>query len=246
MVVPAYNEEQALPGVIASLREAQLARPDWRWLTVVVNDGSTDRTRAVLRGLAHRYPLVAINLPINVGIGGAVQAGFQVAVEWGADVTLQFDGDGQHPAASIGELVAPVLDGEADVTVGSRYLAGAGGRSSVARRAGTRLFSWLLRLLLRLKVRDTTSGFRAFGRAAADYISRSYPDDYPEVEVFVPLARAKFRFAELPVQMRARQGGASSLSALRSAYYMIKVPLSLLIHLFKPIPKRREPPQLNS
>jgi len=183
---------------------------------------------------------MAIHCPVNVGIGGAVQVGFQVAVQWGADVTVQLDGDGQHPVDAIPTLVEPVLAGRADVVVGSRYSKGAGGAvSNVGRQLGTRLFSWLLRLVVGCRVKDVTSGFRAFGREAAVYLSRYYPDDYPEVESYVPLLRAGFDIEEIPVQMSPRRGGRSSISTLLSPYFAVKVTLAVLVHLTRAIPKRK-------
>lgn len=240
IVVPAYNEAANLPAVVTALHELQSSRPDWEWMTVIVDDGSTDDTPRVLAQLGRQFPLVAIHSPVNVGIGAAVQAGFQFVVEWGADVTLQFDGDHQHPADAIPSLVEPVLAGSADVVVGSRYLSGSGGRVSGAlRRLGTGLFAALLRLVIGLKIRDVTSGFRAFNREATEYISRYYPDDYPEVEIYVPLVRVRFRIAEVPVDMRPRTGGQSSITGLASAYYMLKVTLAVIVHLIKRIPARR-------
>ena len=240
IVVPAYNEAASLPGVIATLQEVRQRRAEWRWSVVVVNDGSTDDTADVLARLAKKHPLTAIHCPVNIGIGGAVQLGFQVAAAWGADVTVQLDGDGQHPGEEIPTMVESVLAGRADVVVGSRYSKGAGGGvSNRGRQLGTRLFSWLLRLVVGCKVKDVTSGFRAFGREAAVYVSRYYPDDYPEVESYVPLLRAGFDIEEIPVRMSPRRGGRSSISALLSPYYVVKVTLAVLIHLTRSIPKRK-------
>ncbi|MBW2454792.1 MAG: glycosyltransferase family 2 protein [Deltaproteobacteria bacterium] len=240
IVVPAYNEAASLPGVIASLQAVQRSRDDWQWWVAVVNDGSTDDTDAVLASLAEEHELTEIHCPVNIGIGGAVQVGVQAAVHWGADVCVQVDGDGQHPSAAIPSLVEPVLAGRADIVVGSRYLEGAGGAvSHVGRQLGTRLFSWLLRLVVGCRVKDVTSGFRAFSQDASHFVSHYYPDDYPEVESYVPLARAGFRIEEIPVDMSARKGGRSSISWLLSPYYAIKVTLAVLIHLIRVLPTRR-------
>lgn len=240
VIVPAYNEEANIAKAIASLHEVQRSCLHWEWLTVVINDGSTDRTGVILKNLRRAIPLTVVELPFNVGIGAAVQTGFQVAVQWEADVAIQFDGDLQHPAGGIPELVAPVLAGRSDVLVGSRYVPGAGGSvSNRARRIGTWLLSHLLWLLVQVKVQDVTSGFRAFNREAMQFISGRYADDYPEVETYVPLARNGFRVEEVPVKMNQRAGGVSSISALRSAYYMVKVILAVFIQLIEPGPRRR-------
>ncbi len=240
IVVPAYNEAASLPGVIASLQDVGRAHEDWQWWVAVVNDGSTDDTEAVLTSLAKAHQLTEIHCPVNIGIGGAVQAGVRAAVHWGADVTVQVDGDGQHPCGAIPRLVEPILAGRADVVVGSRYLQGAGGAvSHFGRQLGTRLFSWLLRLVVGCRVKDVTSGFRAFSQDASHFVGDDYPDDYPEVESYVSLARAGYRIQEIAVEMRPRKGGRSSISWVLSPYYVFKVTLAVLVHLIRVNPKRR-------
>lgn len=244
IVVPAYNEATNLRGVVASLDEVRRRHDAWCWSVTVVNDGSTDGTAELLDRLGPEHAVTAIHCPVNVGIGGAVQLGFQAAVAWGADVTVQLDGDGQHPGEAIPQLVAPVLAGRADVVVGSRYSEGAGGAvSHVGRQVGTKLFSWLLRLVVGCKVRDVTSGFRAFSREAARHVANDYPDDYPEVESYVPLLRAGLRVEEIPVHMSPRRGGRSSISLLLSLYYVAKVTLGVLVDLTRARPKRKDKPR---
>lgn len=241
VIVPAFNEEENLPQTLGELREVQLRHPEWRWLTVVVNDGSSDGTISLLRRLQHTFQFTVLDLAVNVGIGGAVQCGFLLAEQWGADVTLQFDGDGQHPAEAIPQLVEPILAGRADVLVGSRYLSGAGGAvSHLLRRLGTWLFSQLLRALMGVKIKDVTSGFRAFNRPALGLICQCYADDYPEVEAYVPLVRQGFRLEEIPVTMRRRLSGRSSISPLGSSYYMFKVTLAVIVHMIRPLPHPRK------
>jgi glycosyltransferase involved in cell wall biosynthesis len=243
VVIPAFNEERNIEKVLADVQALRRERRSWEVLSIVVNDGSTDATERVLETIAARYGARYISLPQNIGIGGAVQTGFRSAVRWGADVTLQLDGDGQHPAAGIPAIVEPVLARKADVVVGSRYVEGAGGNVSTSfRQAGTRFFSWLLRCLAGVRVRDATSGFRAFGAEAAEFIARDYPDDYPEVEAYVPLARRRFSILEVPVTMRPRRGGASSITPFRSAYYMVKVAFATFIQTIRPLPPRRKDP----
>jgi glycosyltransferase involved in cell wall biosynthesis len=241
IVVPAYNEEQNLPRVFEEIDRLRQAHPAWRFLPVVVNDGSTDRTRDVLEELGPRYGAVALHMPVNVGIGRTVQAGLRYAIQnLSPQVLLQLDGDGQHPAGEIPRIVTPILLGQADVVVGSRYVAGAGGRvSSPLRRLGTAFFSLLLRLTIGVRILDTTSGFRAFGAEAGEFLSRYYPDDYPEVEAYVPLARREFRIVEVPVTMRPRKGGRSSITPIRSLYYMLKVAFATVIDRVRPLPPRR-------
>lgn len=239
VVVPAYNEERNIQNVLEEIRALAASRPHWRILPIVVNDGSVDRTEKVLSRIAPEYGAAVINLPLNLGIGRAVQAGFQLAAQWGADVALQLDGDGQHPSGEIPAIVEPILLGRAEVVVGSRYLKGAGGNvSSSLRQVGTLFFSWLLRLVARVDVSDSTSGFRAFSADATDFLSRCYPDDYPEVQAYVPLSRARFRISEVPVKMRPRASGRSSITPIRSVYYMLKVAFATSIEVFRPLPSR--------
>jgi glycosyltransferase involved in cell wall biosynthesis len=243
VLIPAYNEEKNIEAVLREVHQLQAVRPRWNILPVVVNDGSQDRTKEVLSRIAPNYGAVAIHLPLNLGIGCAVQTGFKYAVNWGADVALQLDGDGQHPADQIPAIICAILARKADVVIGSRYMNGAGGNVSTRlRQTGTIFFSKLLRLLVGIQVKDTTSGFRAFNREAIDYLSRYYPDDYPEVEAYVPLARKKFVIMEVAVKMRPRVQGASSITPLRSLYYMIKVALATTIGLLRPLPVRYSSP----
>lgn len=237
LVIPAFNEEENILKVVAEVQKFRKQRPRWNIKAIIINDGSTDGTAEVLEKVAFKNKIDFISLPLNLGIGRAVQTGFLVAARWGADVTLQLDGDGQHPADQIPAIVCPILAGRADVVVGSRYLPGAGGNvSSVFRRIGTGFFSFWLKLLVGIKISDTTSGFRAFCQDAVQLLSIHYGDDYPEVEAYIPLARKKFKITEVPVSMRVRARGASSITFLRSIYYMIKVAISTLIERVRYLP----------
>jgi glycosyltransferase involved in cell wall biosynthesis len=239
VLIPAYNEEKNIETVLMEIQRLRAIRPRWEIASIVVNDGSRDRTGEVLSRIAPKYGAFVIHLPLNLGIGCAVQTGFKYAVRWGADVALQLDGDGPHPASQIPAIICPILAKKADVVVGSRYVDGAGGNvSSKLRQTGTIFFSNLLRLLVRIRVKDTTSGFRAFSSEATAYLARYYPDDYPEVEAYVPLARKNFTILEVPVTMRSRSGGRSSITPLRSIYYMIKVGFATMIGLVRPLPIR--------
>lgn len=240
VVIPAFNEALTIESVLAELQALRRAQPRWEILPIVVNDGSTDETREVLARIASLYQSEYISLPLNLGIGRAVQAGLQLAVQLRADVALQLDGDGQHPAEQIPNIVEPVLAGETDVAVGSRYVSGAGGNvSSGLRQMGTYLFSGLLRALIGVRILDTTSGFRAFSAEATEYLARHYPDDYPEVQAYVPLARRGFRITERPVRMRARKRGHSSITPFRSLYYMVKVSIATVLERLRTLPERR-------
>ena len=224
-IVPALNEQHALPGVIAELRAFDPGLD-----IVVVDDGSVDRTAAVAAASGARV----LRLPFNLGIGGAVQTGFRYAYEHGYDLAVRVDGDGQHDPRQLGLVIEPVLLGEADIAVGSRFAAtGAGYRSSRTRRIGIRLLAWIVSRIVGQRVTDTTSGFQALNRAGIALFARDYPHDYPEVEATVMVFRHQLRLREVPVSMRERGGGRSSITALRSIYYMAKVLLAIFVGLFR-------------
>lgn len=219
-IVPAYNEAGAIKKTLGYIRAV-----DMDLGIVVIDDCSTDRTAELARATG----AAVVSLPINLGIGGAVQTGFRFAVENGYDVAIQVDGDGQHDPAFIPELIAPILEGSADVVVGSRFIRREGYQSRFMRRLGIRTFQHLNRLLIRQKITDSTSGFRAYNAAALEVLQDNYPVDYPEPEALVLLKKRGFRITEVPVIMRDRHAGVSSISGWKSAYYMIKVTLSILI-----------------
>ena len=221
IVIPARNEEQTIAAVLSSVREAA---PDFDIL--VVNDGSTDRTSAIARSFPS---MVVIDLPVNLGIGGAVQAGFIYSEKRGYDLAVQVDADGQHRPSEIGRIVEPLLRGEADVVVGSRFREKRGYRSTASRQLGIKLCALTNRLLLRERITDSTSGFRAYGRKAIAILSRDYPDDYPEPEALYILKKKGLRLWEVPVDMAGRAGGRSSISFFRSVYYMVKVFLAIFV-----------------
>ena len=224
-VVPALDEERAIARVIAEIRAHDAGLE-----IVVVDDGSSDRTGEEARAAGARV----LRLPFNLGIGGAVQTGFRYAFENGYDLAVRVDGDGQHDPAQLGAVVDPVLRGEADIAVGSRYLSPAGGyRSSVPRRLGTRVLAWTVSLLTGQRITDPTSGFQALNRRALALFAADYPHDYPEVEALVLLLRHRLRLREVPIEMRARTGGRSSIRTLSSGYYMVKVLLALFVGSFR-------------
>jgi glycosyltransferase involved in cell wall biosynthesis len=224
-IVPALNEEHTVPDVIGELRSFDPGLD-----IVVVDDGSTDRTAEVAASLgAH-----VLRLPFNLGIGGAVQTGFRFAYERDYDVVVRVDGDGQHDPSQLGRILAPVLAGEADIAVGSRFATDAGGyRSSRSRRVGIRILAAVVSRVVGQRVTDTTSGFQALNREAIALFAHDYPHDYPEVEATVMVFRHRLRLVEVPVSMRERGGGSSSITALRSIYYMVKVLLAIFVGLFR-------------
>jgi glycosyltransferase involved in cell wall biosynthesis len=181
-----------------------------------------------------------VNLPFNVGIGGTVQTGYQYALEHGYDIAIQVDGDGQHDPTEIGRVLEPILEDRADLVVGTRFVNGGGYRGTRVRRVGIRIFANVVSLMVGQRVSDTTSGFRAVNRKALRLFAAQYPHDYPEVESIVLLSRQGLRMLEVPVQMRVRETGASSITALQAAYYMIKVLLALFIGLFRRYPTPQE------
>ena len=232
-IVPAYNEEHSIGTVLEEIRGA-----DVDLHVVVVNDASEDGTAAI----AARAGAAVLNLPFNVGIGGAMQAGYQYALEHGFELAIQVDGDGQHDPREIGKVLEPILDGRADLVVGTRFVEGGGYRGTPLRRVGIRIFAAIVSLMVGQRVSDTTSGFRGVNRKALRLFAAQYPHDYPEVESIVLLSRHGLRLLEVPVQMRVRETGNSSITALRSVYYMIKVLLALFIGLFRRYPTPTEEP----
>ena len=223
-IVPAFNEQDSVGAVIDEIR---LFDPTFEIL--VVDDGSRDATADVAR--AHGANVVS--LPFNLGIGGAVQTGYRYAAERGYDVAVQIDGDGQHDPRELDALLAPILVGEADLVVGSRFAGIGTYRAPLLRGLGIRLFARTISFLVGQPVTDTTSGFRAANRRAIALFAADYPHDYPEVETTVIVVKERLRLAEIPVSMRERAAGRSSITAFRSVYYMIKVSLALFIGLFR-------------
>ncbi len=224
-IVPALNEEGAIGGVIDELRAF-----DPSFDIVVIDDGSVDRTADVARARgAH-----VLRLPFNLGIGGSVQTGFRYAYENGYELAVRVDGDGQHDPSQLGAVLAPVLRGDVDIAVGSRWLAeGDGYRSSATRRAGIRILATTVSMLTHQRITDPTSGFQALNRKAIALFAADYPHDYPEVEALVLLSRHKLRLEEVPCAMRPRAAGRSSIRALSSVYYMVKVMLALFVGMFR-------------
>jgi len=220
-VVPAFDEEGAIGTVVEELRAF-----DPEIDVVVVDDGSSDQTAAA----ASAAGAAVVRLPFNLGIGAAVQTGFRYAREHGYDVAVRLDGDGQHDPSQLPKLLEPLARGEADVVTGSRFRDTEGGyRPPLARRLGISWFARLVSLLSRQRVTDTTSGFQALNRSGIALFASDYPSDYPEVEATVLLLKHRLRLVEVPVRMREREHGSSSITFLRSLYYAVKVTLALLV-----------------
>lgn len=220
VIIPAYNESQNIENVID-----HLVSRGKEYDYLVINDGSTDDTARICEAQHFRY----LNLPINLGIGGAVQAGYIYAQRNDYDIAVQMDGDGQHDITYLEDMLKPLLSGEADIVIGSRFLKKEGFQSSMIRRVGIRFLSFLILLTTGKKIMDVTSGYRAVNKRFIDIYVRDYPTDYPEPEAIVTAIMNRGRIMEVPVQMRAREGGSSSITFLKSIYYMIKVTLAILV-----------------
>jgi glycosyltransferase involved in cell wall biosynthesis len=229
ILIPAYNEEESLPRVVKSLEQLSQG-----FDLLIVNDGSRDRTGAIAEELARQstLPIRVLHLPINCGIGGAVQAGYRFALHEGRyRYVIQFDADGQHDAAHILSLVRACEERQLDLCVGSRFLDPKARtfQSTFLRRLGIRFFAWLISRLSSVRVTDPTSGFRCAGPRAWRHFAVYYPEDYPEPESVFWCARNRLRVGEVQVEMHARQGGVTSIRYLKTAYYMLKVTLAILL-----------------
>ena len=227
-IIPCFNEEATVASVIAGVKEHW---PDADVL--VVDDCSSDGTAAA--GAA--AGAIVVSLPYNMGIGATVQAGYLYALENGYDLAAQVDGDGQHDPAERAKIFRPVIAGEADICVGSRFIEGEGFRSTAMRRLGIRSFARVLSLMTGDKLTDPTSGFRAAGKKVIRLFAEEYPEDYPEVESLLLAHLAGLRIAEAPVLMKPRGGGRSSITPVKSVYYMIKVMMVLFLWMVRKRPK---------
>lgn len=220
IIIPAYNEENSILDVIDNINRFYPFADK-----LVINDSSTDGTKAVLRQNGVEF----LDLPVNLGIGGGVQAGYLYAYENDYDIAVQMDGDGQHCAEELEKLIAPLESGSANVVIGSRFIDKEGFQSSQMRRVGITFLSKLIKICTGLRIRDVTSGFRAVDRKFIEIFSREYAQDYPEPEAIVTVAKEKGKMTEVPVVMRERTSGKSSISIKNSVYYMIKVGLAIMI-----------------
>jgi glycosyltransferase involved in cell wall biosynthesis len=227
VIIPAFNEEGAVGKVVEEVR-THLPHAD----VLVVNDGSTDLTSKVARGSS----AIVVDLPFNLGIGGAMQAGYKYAFAKGYEIAIQVDGDGQHDTKEIGKLLKALEEKKIDMAIGSRFIGDSEYKSSMMRRVGISIFSKVISMIVRQKITDPTSGFRAANRKAIQLFASNYPQDYPEPEVVVLLHQCRLKMGEVPVGMSERYSGESSITKIRSIYYMVKVLLAIFVDCFKKPP----------
>ncbi len=227
VIIPALNEEGSVGKVVKEVKE-HLPQID----ILVVNDGSSDLTSEK----AKEAGAVVLDLPFNLGIGGAMQAGYQYAFEKSYDIAIQVDGDGQHDPKEIGKLIKTLEEKKLDMAIGSRFIGDLGYRSSMMRRVGISIFSKVISIIVRQKITDPTSGFRVANRKAIQLFAFDYPQDYPEPEVLVLLHKCGLKMAEVPIGMNERYAGESSITTIRSIYYMVKVLLAIFVDCFKKRP----------
>lgn len=220
IIIPAYNERNNIQYVIENIEE-NYDNVDY----LVVNDSSLDDTEKILNELHASY----ISVPVNLGIGGAVQTGYKYAKKNNYDIAIQVDGDGQHDVTYIKEMIHIIESGDADIVIGSRFIDKEGFQSSGLRRTGINILSILIYCMCGRKIKDVTSGFRAINRKFIDIYANNYPDDYPEPEAIVTAVLFGGKIEEIPVVMKERLSGKSSINVKKSVYYMIKVTLAIII-----------------
>lgn len=229
VVIPAYNERDSIAHVVNTIQQLNQTQDKAIYTPIVVNDCSTDNTAQIINKLA----CVALHLPVNLGIGGAVQTGYKYAYQKQMDFAVQVDGDGQHPAEALPIMLKKMQDESIDVLIGSRFIEKQGFQSSYMRRLGIVYFKWLNKLLTGQTITDNTSGLRMLNRKAIEIVTKYYPDEYPEPESFILFKHNNCTIAEIAVQMLERQGGVSSISASKSIYYMAKVSLAIIFTHFR-------------
>lgn len=220
VIIPAYNEEASIVNTVQDILDHA---PGFDY--VVINDCSKDRTLQRCR----ENGVNVIDLPVNLGIGGGIQTGYRYAVEHGYDVAVQFDGDGQHDASYLQAMADRLERDDLDMVIGSRFIENEGFQSTGLRRFGINFFKFLIKLLYGGTITDATSGMRMCSRRVMEEFSVDYPQDYPEPETVARLLRKKYKVREIPVVMRERSAGTSSINPAKSVYYMIKVSLAILV-----------------
>ncbi|WP_031556604.1 glycosyltransferase family 2 protein [Lachnospira multipara] len=220
IIIPAYNESENIEKTVENIK-ANAPNFDY----VVINDCSTDNTLDILKSHNYNY----VSLPINLGIGGAVQTGYKYAKEFDYDVAVQVDGDGQHDPVFLNYMADYLQEHELDMVIGSRFIDKEGFQSSFMRRVGINYFTGLIRLLTGKKITDPTSGLRMAGKKVINLFADNYPVDYPEPETAVTAINNGMKIEEIPVIMKERQGGVSSITLKKSVYYMVKVTLAIII-----------------
>lgn len=222
LIIPAYNEEENILKTVKKIEEYS-KEIDY----IVINDGSTDKTLQILQENKIKH----INLIENLGIGGAVQTGYKYAYENNYDIAIQFDGDGQHDVTYVPKICEPILNGQANMCIGSRYLDKSSSefQSTFMRRLGKNIISFIIKICCKKKITDPTSGFRAIDKNIIEMFAKEYPVDYPEPESIVSVLNNNYKIEETSVSMNEREGGTSSIKVLNSAYYMFKVSLAIII-----------------
>ena len=220
VIIPAYNEEAS---IVSTVQDVLDHAPGFDY--VVINDCSRDNTLTVCQ----EHGLNVINLPINLGIGGGIQTGYRYAVEHGYDMAVQFDGDGQHDASYLQSMADLLEHDNLDMVIGSRFIENQGFQSTGLRRFGINFFKFLIKALYGGTITDATSGMRLCNRRVMEQFSVDYPQDYPEPETVARLLRQKYKVKEVPVIMRERSSGTSSINPAKSVYYMIKVSLAIIV-----------------
>lgn len=220
IIIPAFNEESNIEKTVTAIQKNAQG-----FDYVIINDCSGDNTRQICEENGYNI----VNLPINLGIGGAVQTGYKYALEHGYDVAVQVDGDGQHDPEFLSTMAEHLMDNGLDMVIGSRFIEKEGFQSSALRRIGIIFFSKLIKILTGTLITDPTSGLRMIGRNAMALFAVDYPRDYPEPESVVAVIQRGMRVEEIPVVMKEREGGVSSISLKKSVYYMIKVTLAIMI-----------------
>jgi len=225
VIIPAYNEEGNILNTCTSIEKVK-SKLDFTLDYIVINDGSTDNTASICK--ENKLPM--INLVHNLGIGGGVQTGYKYAFKNNYDIAIQFDGDGQHDAEYIKNLVEPILSREANMTIGSRYVSELSEfKSTAMRQLGIKILSFILKITTGKKIYDMTSGFRAVDKEIIKLFAMDYPNDYPEPETNVVVIKKGYKVKEIPVKMHEREHGKSSITPFKSIYYMIKVSYAMIV-----------------
>lgn len=231
VIIPAYNESASIQSTVEQIKKEAV---DFDY--VVINDCSTDETKYICEKQGYNV----VNLPVNLGIGGAVQTGYKYGVKYGYDLAVQVDGDGQHDPRFLKMMADYMSETNSDMVIGSRFIKNEGFQSSGARRIGIRYFTALIKLMTGKTITDPTSGLRMVNREIMELFSKDYPKDYPEPESVVAVLKRGKRVNELAVIMRERSGGISSISFKKSIYYMVKVTLAILIEKIRPGGAKKE------
>ena len=228
IIIPCYNEQDCIAKLILKISNLIPTAA-----IVVIDDCSTDKSRDIIK---KTKKAVLLELPVNLGIGGAVQAGLKYANRHGYEYVVRLDGDGQHGPEHIEKMLEPLTKNEADMTIGSRFVTSQGGfKSTSYRRVGIKVFSLLNKLIIKKKITDSTSGYRAYNRKAIEFSDVNYPSfDYPEPEEIILLGKNGFRIKEVAVEMQDRIGGTSSINSLKPVYYMVKVIFAIFMVALRP------------